>query len=79
MQTSETLENYWPIISVNQQKHLVVVKGLKVMNGIQYLIVRDSARDPNHTQGEILVENKVTNYTNQMNLALPVCVYFTMS
>ena len=66
------------MIAVDHKEHIVVIKGAKNIQGTQLLKIRDSAKNSNNS-GDIWIENRVTNFTNQMNLSLPVCVYFTLS
>ena len=56
--------------------HVVTLKGHKTEQGTLKLNIRDSARDPNDNT-PIWIEK---NYSpsNQMNLAVDMCIYFEL-
>lgn len=67
------------MIAVNDEKHIVLIKGAKDERGTLFLMIRDSAKDPTNSN-EIWIENRVTHHRpNQMTLSLSFCVYFTLS
>lgn len=71
-----SLLDHWPLLLVDGGTRVVVLKGHKWEHGKLMLNIRESAKDPN-SSGEIWIEqNQAT--TNQMNLAVDMCIYFDL-